>query len=76
MLFRSTVMTITAVNVHGPDSEIARAMGRDRKGKLSLVAYMVSVPVAFVAPIASCVLFVIVAMIWLVPDKRIEAVLK
>ena len=71
-----TVMTITAVNVHGPDSEIARAMGRDRKGKLSLLAYLVSVPVAFVSPIASCVLFVAVALIWLVPDKRIEAVLK
>ena len=71
-----TLMTIAAVNVHGPDSEIARAVGRDRKGKLSMLIYLVSLPVAFISPIASCVLFVIVAMIWLVPDTRIEAVLK
>lgn len=70
-----TLMTIIAVNVHGPDSEIARAMGRDRKGKLSLIIYIVSVAVAFISPITSCVLFAVVALTWLVPDKRIEKVL-
>ena len=71
-----TIMTIVAVRVEGPNSEIARAVGKDKKGKLSLLIYLFSIPLAFFWPILSCVLFVTVALIWLVPDKRIERVLK
>jgi uncharacterized membrane protein len=71
-----TIMTIVAVRLEGPNSEIARAVGSDRKGKLSLLIYLISIPLAFFWPIVSCALFVAVAMIWFVPDKRIEHVLK
>ena len=70
-----TILTVVAVRVHGPQSEIARAVGRDRKGRISLLLYIASLPIAFFYPAASCALFVIVALIWFVPDKRIERVL-
>ena len=70
-----TIMTIVSVRVHGPDSEIAHAVGRDRKGGLSLLLYALSLPLAFFGPALSCALFVIVALIWLVPDRRIERVI-
>ena len=71
-----TIMTIVAVRLEGPSSEIARAVGSDKKGKLSLLIYLISIPLAFFWPIISCALFVAVAMIWFVPDRRIESVLK
>jgi uncharacterized membrane protein len=71
-----TIMTIVAVREHGPDSEIAHAVGRDKKGKISLLLYIVSVPMALFAPMISCALFVAVSLIWLVPDRRIESVIK
>ena len=71
-----TIMTIVAVRLAGPQSEIARAVGSDRKGKLSLLIYLISIPLAYFSPMASCALFALVAMIWFVPDKRIERVLK
>ncbi len=70
-----TIMTIVSVRIHGPDSEIAHAVGRDKKGNISLLLYVLSLPLAFVSPALSCALFAIVALIWLVPDKRIERVL-
>jgi uncharacterized membrane protein len=60
------------VSLHGPDSEIAKAIGRDRKGKLSLVIYTLAVVVAFVWPIVASIAYWIVAAIWFIPDKRIE----
>lgn len=70
-----TIMSIVTVNVHGPDSEIAMAIGKDKKGKISLLIYICAVPVAYFAPLVACGLFVIVSLIWFVPDKRIERVL-
>jgi uncharacterized membrane protein len=70
-----TVMTIVAVRTHGPDSDIAKAIGRDRKGIISVAIYVTSIVLAFISPAAACACFVIVALIWLVPDKRIERVL-
>jgi uncharacterized membrane protein len=52
------------------------ALGADRKGKLSIALYLLSVPLAFVRPWMAIALYVAVALIWLVPDRRIEAVLK
>ena len=51
---------------------LALAVGSDVKGKLSLAIYVVSVPLAFVNPWISISLFVVVAAMWLVPDRRIE----
>ena len=70
-----TIGTAVALRAHGPDSDIAKAIGSDRKGKISLVAYIISVPLAFVSPIVSCTLFAVVALIWFVPDQRIERII-
>ncbi|MBL8764630.1 MAG: DUF1211 domain-containing protein [Phycisphaerae bacterium] len=56
----------------GPDSHLSRALGADLKGKLSPVAYTIAIPLAFVSPWVACGLYVIVALMWLVPDRRIE----
>lgn len=59
---------------HGPDSKLATALGRDYKGVLSLVIYAAAIAVAFFYPIVSIGLYVLVALIWFIPDKRIERV--
>jgi TMEM175 potassium channel family protein len=56
----------------GADSILARALGADWKGRLSPVAYLIAIPAAFVHPAISGVLYVGMALIWLVPDRRIE----
>ncbi len=71
-----TILTVTALRVEGPDSLVAKAIGDDQKGKISVVIYLVSIPMALFSPVISCALFVVVAMIWLVPDRRIEKVIR
>jgi uncharacterized membrane protein len=58
---------------NGTHSKLAHAVGSDMKGKLSLSLYLISVPLAFVHAWISIALYVVVAMIWFIPDKRIEA---
>jgi uncharacterized membrane protein len=58
--------------LHDADSLFARAVGNDRKGNLSLVFYVVAIPTAFFWPYVSCALYVAVAAIWFVPDRRFE----
>ncbi len=70
-----TILTICLLASHGPESKLAEALGKDRKGKVSLVAYVVALAFSFVAPWVSVALFVTVAVMWFVPDKRIERVL-
>ena len=60
---------------HGAESVLARAVGGDGKGQISLVMYAVAIVLAFFAPRVSCALYVAVAVMWLVPDRRIERVL-
>ena len=60
---------------HEQDSTLAKALGRDRKGKLSLIIYAGAVPLAFVNPWLAFALYILVAVIWLIPDRRIEKVL-
>jgi uncharacterized membrane protein len=62
---------IIAVN-GGADAPLARALGRDRKGRVSLLGYFIAVPLAFVAPVAAILLYVGISALWLVPDRRIE----
>ena len=57
----------------GVSSELAAAIGDDRKGKLSLLVYAMSIPLAFVHQSIAHVLYATVALIWLVPDSRIES---
>lgn len=56
----------------GPDSMVAAAFGRDVKGRISIVIYAVAVGLAFVNPWLSIALYVAVAIMWIVPDRRIE----
>jgi uncharacterized membrane protein len=67
------VLQGTIIAAQGPGSRLAAAVGADAKGKLSPLLYAAAVPLAFVHPWISDALFVLVALIWLVPDPRIEA---
>jgi hypothetical protein len=60
---------------HGTDSPLARAVGGDRKGKVSMLIYALAIPLALVSSTVSCLLYVLVAVLWLVPDRRIEKTL-
>jgi uncharacterized membrane protein len=63
------------IAAHGPESRLAQAIGRDRKGNLSLVAYLVAIAVAPAVPWMSIGLYIAVAVAWFVPDRRVERVL-
>ena len=67
-----TILLRTILGAQGPDSKLARAVGGDFKGNLSLACYAAAIPLAFVNQWISDGLYVFVAMIWLVPDRRIE----
>jgi len=69
------VLTRLLIAAHGEDSVLASAVGGDFKGKISLVIYGVAILFSFVSPWASCALYVLVAIMWLVPDRRIEKTL-
>jgi uncharacterized membrane protein len=60
----------------GRDSLLARALGRDWKGKLSPLIYLAAMPLAFVSTWISSGLYAFVAMLWLIPDRRIEHALE
>ena len=60
---------------HGRDSTLAMALGRNFKGKLSLVCYAAAIPLAFVSSWIASALYVLVAIMWLIPDRRIERAL-
>jgi len=64
----------SAIVAHqGPDSPLASALGGDVKGKLSLASYAAAIPLAFVNQWISVVLYMLVALMWLIPDRRIES---
>ena len=63
------------IGIQGNDSLLARAIGRDVKGKISTVLYVIAIPAAFVSQWIAGALYVTVALIWLVPDRRIERTL-
>ena len=66
------ILAHTLIAAQGPDSRLARAIGRDRKGKLSVVLYAVAIVLAFVNSWIAIAIYVGVALMWLVPDRRIE----
>ena len=67
-----TILQKQITALHGQDSLLAQAMGSDIKGKASLVCYVAAITFAFVQPWISAAFFVVVALIWLLPDPRIE----
>ena len=70
-----TLLQRTIITAHGADSKLAVAVGADLKGKASLGAYAAAIGLAFVHPSISDALYVAVALLWLVPDRRIERAL-
>ena len=68
------VLQTAVIRFHGPESRLARAVGRGGKEFVSLVAYAAAIGLAFVEPWIAAGLYVFVALIWLVPDPRIAAV--
>jgi uncharacterized membrane protein len=71
-----TLLMTLMIRHEGADSALARAMGRDIKGKVSLLMYALAIGLAFVQPVVSLALYVLVAMIWFIPDRRVERTLK
>jgi uncharacterized membrane protein len=67
-----TILTRALLRIHEKDSAFARGLGRDAKGYISLAFYLVALGLAFVQPWVSCALYVAVACIWIVPDRRFE----
>ena len=66
------ILSRALIGVEGKESMLARAIGRDFKGKLSVVLYAAAIPLAFVERWIAQAIFVLVALIWLIPDRRIE----
>ena len=69
------ILTKVLIAHHGKDSTLARSIGSDRKGKISLVVYAVAIPLSFKQPWIAFALYVMVAIMWLLPDPRIEKTL-
>jgi len=67
-----TILLKTLVSHHGKDSTLAKAVGTDTKGKMSMLIYFLGIAVAFLNEWVSVALYVLVAIIWIIPDKRIE----
>ena len=67
-----TILSVLLIRHEGPGSSLARAIGRDVKGKLSLAIYAAGVGAAFFQPLVAFGLYVLVAVIWFLPDPRIE----
>ena len=68
-----TLLVLSLMRARGQNPELAEALGRDLKGKLSIVLYAASIPIALLLPYLSLAIFVVVAAMWFVPDRRFEA---
>jgi len=66
-----TILQMTIIAADGHGSKVAQAVGSDMKGRMSLAAYVLSIFLAFANYWLSYALFVFVALVWLVPDRRI-----
>jgi uncharacterized membrane protein len=69
------ILTKALIAHHGKDSTLARSIGSDRKGRISLVVYALAIPLSFKQPWIAFALYVMVAIMWLIPDPRIEKTL-
>ncbi len=67
-----TILVKAIIAHHGQDSTLAHAIGKDQKGNLSIILYAAGVPLSFVHPAIGYGLYIFVALIWFVPDQRIE----
>jgi len=67
-----TILLTAILRLEGPHSRLAAAIGRDIKGKVSFTLYGIAIPLAFVHQLIAAAIYVFVALMWLVPDRRIE----
>lgn len=65
----------TIIRYEGKDSLLAKAVGKDYKGKISIVAYVTALIFVFFLPVVSEIIYVLIALMWFIPDKRIEKML-
>jgi uncharacterized membrane protein len=70
--FAYYILAQNLVSHHGRDSLLAKAIGRDLKGKISIAIYALAIPLGIYLPVIACALYVGVAILWLIPDRRIE----
>jgi uncharacterized membrane protein len=66
------ILVRALISHHGRDSALARALGNDFKGKISVVVYAIAIPLSFINSLGACGLYILVAIMWLIPDPRIE----
>lgn len=66
------ILTKALIAHHGERSLLATSIGSDKKGKISVAIFLVAIPFAFLNPWISCICYVTVPVMWLVPDRRIE----
>ena len=66
------ILTRALISLHGESSTLGTSIGRDRKGKISIAIYAAAIPLAFAKPWIAGSCYVIVAIMWLIPDPRIE----
>ena len=69
------ILQTAIIAEEGADSRLRTALGRDLKGKVSPLLYLAAIPLAFLSPWIALGLYVLVALMWLVPDRRIESAL-
>jgi uncharacterized membrane protein len=73
--FAYWLLARTIIQADGEDSLLAKAIGKDRKGNASVMLYLVAIPVTFFNEWVAAALYVGVALMWLIPDRRIEKAL-
>ncbi len=69
------ILSQLLIRHHGADSKLAKAVGKDYKGIISVVVYIIAMGLSFILPVLAFVLYVLVAAMWFIPDRRIEKVL-
>lgn len=69
------ILQTAIIRQQGPESLLARAVGNDWKGKVSLAGYLAAIPLAYLSPWIAVGLYLLVALMWLIPDRRIECAL-
>lgn len=68
-----TILAQILISIHGKESVLASAYKNNPKGNLSIISYALAIPLAFVNPLISCGLYIFVAIMWFIPDRRIES---
>ncbi len=74
--FAYTILVRSLIGLHDSNSALVKAIGSDSKGKISLICYLVAMPAVYVSPYISLGLYLLVAIIWLMPDSRVEKVIE